>query len=77
MPTFITLRDETTGRLCYVETGSIVALRQYENADGGLYTIVDTKAQEPDALLVSETPTEILAAVYSAHNDPIEAEVPV
>jgi len=66
MPKFITLTDETTGKHCYVAVAHIVALRQYTNTDGGLYTIVDTTAQEPDALLVSESPTEILASMWHA-----------
>jgi len=77
MPRFITLHDETTGKLCYVAVSQVVALRQYINADGGSYTVIDTTAQDPDALLVSETPTEILASMWHVCQTQNEGMVPV
>jgi len=76
MPVYVTLRSLDNNRHIYVKADAILVIKVDQNADGEDYTLLEMGAAYMDAVLVRETPTEVLAAIYRATLDQDTAKAP-
>jgi len=76
MPVYVTLTSVENNRRVYVKADSILAIRVGTNADSEDYTYLEMGAAYMDAIIVRETPTEVLAAIYRATLDQDNVKAP-
>jgi len=76
MPVYITLTSDENNHTVYVKADAILAIRVGTNFDKDGYTYLEMGAAYMDAIIVKETPTEVLAAIYRATLDQDTGKVP-
>jgi len=66
MPVYITLTAVESGLPVHVKADAILAIRVEKNSDGQPYTYLEMGAAYMDAIIVKESQSEVLAAIYKA-----------
>jgi len=66
MPVYVVLTSLENNRRIYVKADAILVIKVDTNADREDYTLLEMGAAYMDAVLVRETPVEVLDAIYEA-----------
>jgi len=72
MPAYVTLTDLESGKRLYILASEVIIIRPETSISGEQFTVIEPARPNGDALLVAETCTEVLAAVYAALREPQE-----
>jgi len=66
MPVYVVLTSLENNRRIYVKADAILVIKVDVNSDREDYTLLEMGAAYMDAVLVRETPVEVLDAIYEA-----------
>jgi len=66
MPVYVVLTSLENNRRIYVKADAILVIKVDTNADREDYTLLEMGAAYMEAVLVRETPVEVLDAIYEA-----------